>query len=82
MTLVLELPKELEADLSAEAARHGLALQEYALQLLRRVPHEQPIKMGVDLVEYWQKEGLIGLRTDIADSQEHARSIRTVAEKR
>lgn len=39
-------------------------------------------KLGTELVEYWQTEGLIGARPDITDSQEYARQIREHAEQR
>jgi hypothetical protein len=38
-------------------------------------------KTGAELVAYWQSEGLIGTRPDIADSQAYARGIRRQAEK-
>ena len=44
MSLVLDLPAELEAELAAGAARLGLPLPEYAVRLLAN----------------WQAEGLIG----------------------
>ena len=34
VSLMLDLPAELEKELSAEAARRGLPLSEYALRLL------------------------------------------------
>lgn len=37
---------------------------------------------GADLVAYWEREGLIGTRSDIKDSLEHARAVRRRAEKR
>ncbi|HEX6900290.1 MAG TPA: hypothetical protein VF789_11275 [Thermoanaerobaculia bacterium] len=39
-------------------------------------------RTGADLVAYWQAEGLVGTRPDIADSQAHAREIRRQAERR
>jgi hypothetical protein len=83
MTLTLDLPKELESELSAEAARLGLPLPEYARRLLAagRAPGATP-KTGAELLAYWRREEVIGSRPDIADSQEHARAIRREAEKR
>ena len=83
MTITLELPKDLERELSAEAAKLGLPLSEYALRLLStgRGPRSAP-KNGAELVAYWQAEGVIGSRSDIEDSQEHAREIRRKAETR
>jgi len=83
MTLTLDLPKELESELTAEAARLGLPLPEYARRLLAagRAPGVAPMT-GAELLAYWQREEVIGSRPDIADSQEYARAIRRKAEKR
>lgn len=90
MTLQLNLPRELETELSQQAAQLGLPLSEYAVRLLslwrtvERVDFATPAmpKTGAELVAYWQREGLTGTRPDIADSQEHARVIRAKAEHR
>jgi hypothetical protein len=83
MSITLDIPEELEIELSAEAARLGLSLPEYLLRVLSTglVIGRRP-KTGADLVEYWQKEGLIGTRPDIGDSEAHARRIREQAEQR
>ncbi len=83
MTITLELPQELERELSAEAARQGLPLAEYALRILTIGRPARPMPTnGADLVSYWQSEGLIGSRVDINDSQAHARRLREQAEHR
>jgi hypothetical protein len=83
MTLSLNLPPELESELSTEASRLNLPLSEYILRILStRQVLENPPKTGAQLVAYWQSEGLIGSRTDITDSQEHARQLRHDAERR
>jgi hypothetical protein len=83
MTLILELPRELEHELVNEAQQIGLSLPEYTLRLLWARPVLlMPPKTGADLVAYWQSAGLIGSRPDILDSQAHARHIRKQAEKR
>lgn len=83
MSITLDLPDELEKELSEEAARMGLPLPEYVLRVLStgRITGRPP-QTGAELVAYWKNEGLIGTRTDIADSQEHARRIRDQAERR
>ena len=60
MTITLELPQELEQELSVEAEKINLSLSEYILRLLsvRQVLNNPP-KTGAELVNYWQKEGLI-----------------------
>ena len=83
MTLMLELPPELESELAAEAARLNLSLQEYALRVLatgRETP-EQP-RTGAELVAYWEQCGAIGSRPDIVNGQEHARELRQQAQLR
>lgn len=37
---------------------------------------------AAEIVAYWQQEGLIGSRSEITDSQEHARELRRQAEDR
>lgn len=83
MTLTIELPQELERELSDEATRQGLALSEYALRLLSmNRPSQQMPTTGAELVQHWQHEGLLGLCSDIADSQEYVRELREQAERR
>ena len=83
MSITLDLPRELESELSAEARRLGLPLTDYVLRLLSsgRTMDNAP-GTGAELVDYWRQEGLIGTRPDIVDSQEHARKIREKAEQR
>lgn len=83
MSVVLELPPELETQLSEEAARLRLPLAEYAVRLLAtgRTSGPKP-NNGAELLAYWQSAGLIGTRTDIPDAQGHSRILRQQAEKR
>ncbi len=83
MSLVLDLPPELETELAAEAARLGLPLPEYALRLLAggRGPSSAP-RTGAELLAYWQGEGLVGTRPEITDSSAHARALREQAQRR
>jgi hypothetical protein len=83
MSLVLHLPPDLESELADEAARVGLPLAEYALRVLAggRGPIPAP-RSGAELVAYWQGEGLVGTRPDIADSPAHARTLREQAQRR
>jgi hypothetical protein len=83
MSLVLELPSELETELATEAARLGLPLSEYALRLIAAGRSATgALRTGAELVAYWQAEGLVGSRPEIADSQAHARALREQAERR
>jgi hypothetical protein len=83
MSLVVELPPDVESALASEAARLRLPLSEYALRLLTVgcLPEPRP-RTGAELVAYWQSEGLVGTRPDIADAPEHARALRERAEGR
>jgi hypothetical protein len=83
MRITLDLSQELESVLATEATRLGLSLTEYALSLLasRALVGHLPIT-GAELVAYWRREGVIGTRTEITDSQAHARQIRHHAERR
>jgi hypothetical protein len=83
MSITLELPPELATVLAAEARQRGLSVTGYVLQLLARdTPPATTCKTGAELVAYWRSEGLIGTRADIADSAEHARTLRREAEPR
>jgi len=83
VSLFLDLSPELESQLTAEAHRMGLPLEEYVKQVLlsRRAP-ELRCGSGSELVSYWRDEGVIGTRQDIPDSQAHARALRQHAEQR
>jgi hypothetical protein len=82
MRLELEIPDELEAQLSAEAAKAGTEIESYVLKLLVGSQSQQKLQTGADLVEYWEREGIIGMRSDIVDSQKHARGLREQAQQR
>ncbi len=83
MSLVLDLPAELENELTLEAARLGLPLKEYVLRLLAGGRTLSPApRTGAELLAYWQGEGLVGSRSDIADSPVHARALREQAQRR
>jgi hypothetical protein len=83
MSLVLDLPSELEAELAAEAANLGLSLSEYVLRLLAggRGPTAGP-RTGAELLAYWHDEGLVGTRPEIMDAPAHARALREQAQRR
>jgi hypothetical protein len=83
MSIPLDLPSELESELSTEASRLNLPLPEYIVRILStRQILSNPPKTGAELIAYWQSEGVINSRPDIIDSQAHARSIRHEAEAR
>ncbi|HEX8395284.1 MAG TPA: hypothetical protein VF665_23245 [Longimicrobium sp.] len=84
MTIILDLPQELERALAAEAAQLGLPLDEYALRVLAGnrlpAPMERP-RNGRELVAYWEQAGIIGSRPDIDDAPRYARQVREAAER-
>ncbi len=83
MSIRLDLPSDLESELSTEASRLNLPLSEYILRLLStRQVLSSPPKTGAELVAYWQNEGVIHSRPDIVDSQVHAQHLRHEAETR
>jgi hypothetical protein len=83
MSIRLDLPPELETELSTEASRLNLPLPEYILRILStRQFLSNPPKNGAELVAYWQSEGVINSRPDITDSQVHARNLRHETETR
>ena len=83
MSLTLDLPSELETELVSEAARLGIPLSEYALRLIAAGRGTRAaLQTGAELLGYWQSEGLVGIRPEIADSQAHARALREQAEQR
>jgi hypothetical protein len=82
MSLTLELPPELEAALTTEAAQAGLPLGDYLSRLISVAHSSGTVRTGADLVAYWKRHGLVGSRSDIEDSQAHARLLRERAERR
>lgn len=86
MTLTLELPTELEHELSREAARLRLPLTEYVVRVLagNRIapPGDRAPRTGAELVAFWEREQIVGSRDDIEDPAEHARELRGWAERR
>lgn len=85
MSLILDLPQELEHQLAKEATKLGLSLPEYALRLLSSENERRStgqVRTGAELVDWWQREKVIGSRRDITDSSGHARRIRQTAERR
>ena len=83
MSITLDLPQALENALATEAAQLELSLAAYVLRLLstRSLVGAVPTT-GAELVAYWQREGVIGMRPDIVDSPTHARKLRHKAERR
>ena len=86
MTIMLDLPKDLERELSSEAARLGLPLAAYAVRVLAghrlASPETGTPRTGAELVAYWERAGVLGTRTDVDDPAAYARALRDRAEHR
>lgn len=86
MTFILELPVDLERDLEIAAARAGLPLAEYALQILAAnltpATDEAPPRNGAELLAHWEREGLLVTRPDIEDPVTYARELRERTQRR
>ena len=85
MSLVIELPPELERRARAEANRNGTTPEETVCSSLDGILPPDPLpQTGAEVIEFWKKEGLMGIwadRTDIPDSPEYARQLRRMAER-
>jgi hypothetical protein len=83
MTLVLELPPDLQSRLTAEAAELGLPIAENALMLLSNGQGPQPlVQSGAELVAYWEAEGLVGTQSDIVNVPVYAEALCEKAQRR
>ena len=83
MNIVLNLPPELETKLVGEASRQGLPLADYLVRILSNGGQPSAsVGSGAELVAYWQQAGVVGVRTEISDSQLHARRLREEAARR
>ena len=80
MTLTIELTSEQEARLAERARQEGLPAEEYARRRLL-ADLTRPMS-GAEALEYWRKEGVLGLFADRPDSPEYARELRRQAETR
>jgi hypothetical protein len=83
MMLTLDLPPDLESQLASEASQAGLPLPEYVVGVLAKPRKRDPtLGTGLELVDHWLREGLIGTRPEVDDSQTRARLLRQQAERR
>ncbi len=65
MNISIELPSDLENELSAEASQLKLPLSEYIIRVLSFRPFLQnPPKTGLDIVAYW--ESIVWVRIIVA----------------
>lgn len=80
MTIILDLPNELERELEQAAAEAGLPVAEYAMRVLESSRHSvqqaAPRRTGAEILALWEQEGLLGGGPDIADPVKFARELR------
>ena len=73
MSIVINLPKELERPIAAEAANAGMTASDYVADRLAKATAvtatgETKVRLtGAALVQRWRDLGLIGYRSDITD---------------
>jgi len=76
MTITLEIKPEVEAELAAQAAAHGMDVPSYAAVLLEKAaqPSDQP-KPKNSLVEFFRESPLVGLELDLERDKDTGRDI-------
>lgn len=83
MNLTLDLPVELENELAADASRLGISLNEYVLQRLSTRRPEMPRLMtGAEILDFWEREGVLGSRSDVIDVEAYSRALREESQRR
>jgi hypothetical protein len=75
MSIVLDLPKKLVKELNSEAAQQNQDLNEYLTQLIQR-GRTARFSSTAEILQYWEKEGLIGNRPAHTNSQKVAQRLR------
>ena len=94
MSIIVNLPVELEKTIAAEAAKAGMTVSDYVAGRLaqgtttngsRGTNDSCGLKRrltGPEMVQRWKELGLIGYRTDITDPEAHSRRLREAAQRR
>lgn len=88
MSIVVNLPAELEKTIAAEAAKAGMSISDYVAGRLAEgtAPNgsHRPTRRltGPALVQRWKDLGLIGYRADITDPEMHSRRLHELARRR
>jgi len=85
VSIVINLPNELERTIAAEAAKAGMTVSDYVADRLAKATAvtatgETKVRLtGAALVQRWRDTGLIGYRSDITDPDAHSRRLREEA---
>jgi hypothetical protein len=93
MSIIVNLPAELEKTIAAEAAKAGMTVSDYVADRLAAGRLDQGTTTndsrgskrrltGPEMVHRWKELGLIGYRTDISDPEAHSRRLREAAQRR
>ena len=85
MSIVVNLPDELERTIAAQAAKAGMTVSDYVADRLAKASAvtatgETKVRLtGAALLQRWRALGLIGYRSDITDPEAHSRRLREEA---
>ena len=91
MSIIVNLPAELEKTIAAEAAKAGMTVSDYVAGRLAQGTTTNGTNgsrgskrrlTGPEMVQRWKELGLIGYRTDITDPEAHSRRLREAAQRR
>lgn len=88
MSIVVNLPTELERTIAAEAAKAGMTVSDYVADQLAKAAggasasETKQRLSGAALVQRWKELGLIGYRSDITEPEAHSRRLREEAQQR
>lgn len=94
MSIIVNLPAELEKTIAAEAAKAGMTVSDYVAGRLDQGTTTNGSRgsngsrgtkrrlTGPEMVQRWKELGLIGYRTDITDPEAHSRRLREAAQRR
>jgi len=81
MSIVVNLPDELERTIAAQAAKAGMTVSDYVADRLAKATAvtatgETKARLsGAALVRRWRELGLIGYRSDVTDPEAHSRRL-------
>ena len=85
MSLVLELPAALEAELTAESERLGVSVSEIVVRRLNDTVLPAPAakrRTGAECLAVWDREAVLGIRQDIDDPAAYVREMRSKIDRR
>ena len=81
MTIILDLPTEIEARLEEEAASAHITKEALASQLIAMALPPDSFKNGAEAVDYWTQIGLVGMWADREDMKDSTAWVRQQRDK-